>query len=44
MTGAERLRERTETAEAAVKKYLPPAEGEPEMRHIVSVFKLVQDL
>ena len=27
MTGAERLRERTETAEAAVKKYLPPAEG-----------------
>ena len=27
MTGAERLRERTETAEAAVRKYLPPAEG-----------------
>ena len=27
MTGAERLGERTETAEAAVKKYLPPAEG-----------------
>ena len=25
-------------------EYLPPAEGEPEMRHIVSVFKLVQDL
>ena len=27
MTGVERLRERTETAEAAVRKYLPPAEG-----------------
>ena len=25
-------------------EYLPPTEGEPEMRHIVSVFKLVQDL
>ena len=25
-------------------EYLPPAEGEPEMRHIVSVFKRVQDL
>ena len=25
-------------------EYLPPAEGEPEARHIVSVFKLVQDL
>lgn len=25
-------------------EYLPPAKGEPEMRHIVSVFKLVQDL
>ena len=25
-------------------EYLPPAEGEPETRHIVSVFKLVQDL
>ena len=25
-------------------EYLPPTEGEPEMRHIVSVFKLVQEL
>ena len=25
-------------------EYLPPGDGEPEMRHIVSVFKLVQDL
>lgn len=25
-------------------EYLPPAKGEPEPRHIVSVFKLVQDL
>ena len=25
-------------------EYLPPGEGEPDVRHIVSVFKLVQDL